>query len=376
MVDRRVPAEQLFERRAQRRTRERRERRLNPLYLRFALYDPDRWLTRLLPLSHALFSRTALIVWCVLIAAGGIAVVLGGSSLWATLGAASFPSSRLALLMVLVYPPLKLLHELGHALAIKRCGGQVHEIGFVLMVLVPLPYVDASATAALADKRQRMLIAGAGILVELAFAEANGMIDRLSSLVLDTTLAQIALWEIMGLDDLRVSVNVSPMQLHAESLVIDTLAALEQAGVAGRKLEIELTETSVIDRPEAARLALVELRAAGIAISLDDVGTGYTSLALPANLPLDTVKIDRSFIAAMIDGEQDRAVVASIISMAHALKLRVVAEGVETEEELELLSGFGCDEVQGYLINRPQPAEDITALLVRQRASERADRRA
>lgn len=212
--------------------------------------------------------------------------------------------------------------------------------------------------------------------VFVAVAEANGLIGQLSTLVLNQTLKQIRLWAAMGFDDLCVSVNVSPMQLRAESLVIETLEALRNSGVPGRQLEIELTETSVLDRPEEARIALQKLRAEGISISMDDFGTGYTSLALLADLPLDTVKIDRSFVSAMIESERSQAVVESIITMAHALKLRVVGEGVETNEELEILSRFGCDEVQGYLISRPQPAKDITAFLVQQRASEQGRRRA
>lgn len=212
--------------------------------------------------------------------------------------------------------------------------------------------------------------------VFIAVAEANGLIGRLSDLVLEQTINQIKRWQSMGLDDLRISVNVSPMQLRANTLVTDTLEALEKADVDGRYLEIELTETSVLDQPEDARVALQKLRSKGIHISMDDFGAGYTSLALLADLPLDTVKIDRSFISAMTDSERNQSVVQSIIIMAHALKLRVVGEGVETNEELEILSRFGCDEVQGYLISRPQSAEDITAFLVHQRASEPSRRRA
>ncbi len=213
-------------------------------------------------------------------------------------------------------------------------------------------------------------------VVFVAVAEANGLIGRLSTLVLNKTLEQISLWTTMGFDDLCVSVNVSPMQLRAESLVSETIEALKSSGVSGNRLEIELTETSVLERPEEARIALQKLRAEGISISMDDFGTGYTSLALLADLPLDTVKIDRSFVSAMSDSPRSQAVVESIITMAHALKLRVVGEGVETNEELEILARFGCDEVQGYLISRPQPAKDITEFLVRQRASEQSRRRA
>lgn len=208
----------------------------------------------------------------------------------------------------------------------------------------------------------------------VAVAEANGIIDKLSELVLKTTLQQIVVWRSMGFDDLKVSINISPMQLRAETLVEETLRALKEAGVEGRQLEIELTETTVLDNPEQARHALSTLREAGVGISIDDFGTGYTSLSLLADLPLDVVKIDRLFINAVETSARSRAVVGSVINMAHALNLRVVGEGVETNSQLEIMSQLGCDEVQGYLISRPQPAEEITAFLVNQRISEQARR--
>ena len=210
--------------------------------------------------------------------------------------------------------------------------------------------------------------------VFVAVAEANGLIGRLSDFVLESTLARVRLWRSMGFDELRVSINVSPMQLHAESLVDDLLAALDRVGVEGRQLEIELTETSVFERPEEARAALEALRAAGVGVSMDDFGTGYTSLALLADLPLDTVKIDRSFVVAMEASERSRSIVASVITMAHALGLRVVGEGIETEAQLDALATLGCDDVQGYLISRPMPGDEMTAFLVRERDAGRARR--
>lgn len=208
----------------------------------------------------------------------------------------------------------------------------------------------------------------------VAVAEANGLIDKLSQRVLKATLQQIVVWRSMGFDDLRVSINISPMQLRAETLVEETLQALKAAGVEGRQLEIELTETTVLDNPEQARHALSRLREAGVGISIDDFGTGYTSLSLLADLPLDVVKIDRLFISAVESSARSRAVVGSVISMAHALNLRVVGEGVETNAQLEIMSQLGCDEVQGYLISRPESAEKITAFLVNQRISEQTRR--
>ena len=211
--------------------------------------------------------------------------------------------------------------------------------------------------------------------VFVAVAEANGLIERVWDLLLERTLAQILVWRSMGFDELRVAINVSPIQLRAESLVDGTLEALRRSGVPGRQLEIELTETSMLDCPDSARRALARLRAAGIGIAIDDFGTGYTSLSLLADLPVDTVKIDRSFVVAMAGNERYNAVVESTILMAHKLKMRVVGEGVETNEQLEALLRLGCDEIQGYLISRPLPAGEVTGFLVHQRA-ERERRRA
>jgi len=211
--------------------------------------------------------------------------------------------------------------------------------------------------------------------VLVAIAEANGLMGRLSSLMLERTLAQLLVWRSMGFDDLRASINVSPMQLRDESLVDDTLEALRRSGLPGHQLEIELTETSLLECPEEARGTLEKLREVGMQVSIDDFGTGYTSLSLLANLPLDIVKIDRSFIVAMAEGERSQAIVESIITMAHALGLRVVGEGIETNEQLEAMARLGCDEIQGYLISRPLPADKITAFIVHQR-NERERRRA
>ena len=206
--------------------------------------------------------------------------------------------------------------------------------------------------------------------VFVAVAEANGLIDRLTHKVLNAALQQIVVWRAMGFDELKVSVNMSPMQLRAHTLVDETLQQLRSAGVDGCQLEIELTETSVLENLEQARQDLARLRDAGVGISIDDFGTGYTSLSLLAELPLDVVKIDKSFISAIDTGVRPRAVVGSVIGMAHALGLRVVAEGVECMSQMELLRQLGCDEVQGYFVSRPLPAEEITAFLVNQRFGE------
>lgn len=170
VVDRRVPEEMLFDRRQRHQSAERRQRYLNPLYLRFALHDPDKWLNSFVPLAKRLFSRNAGLLWLLLMVWASVSMIANGEALGATLTDGSILNARNTLLFFLIYPPLKLLHEFAHALAVKRAGGEVHETGIALMVLLPMPYVDASASALLADKYDRMLVSAAGIIVELACA--------------------------------------------------------------------------------------------------------------------------------------------------------------------------------------------------------------
>lgn len=200
----------------------------------------------------------------------------------------------------------------------------------------------------------------------IPIAETNGLIGQVFHQVLDASLAQLREWDRLGLDKINVSVNLSASQLRDAELVSDVLMALKRADLAPTRLEIELTETSIIQSPQRARIALGQLHDAGVSISMDDFGTGYTSLGLLAELPLDSVKIDRSFIVAMQSSERSRAIVESVINMAHTLRLLVVAEGVETNEQLTTLDALGCNEVQGYLISRPLAGSDITQLLERE----------
>lgn len=200
----------------------------------------------------------------------------------------------------------------------------------------------------------------------IPIAEANGLINEISEWLLDECLKQIKQWQLVGLQDYPVSVNITPSQIRDPSLAGNILSALDKANVPGSLIEIELTETSVVESAQRAGVSLKRLRDAGLRIALDDFGTGYTSLSQLADLPLDVVKIDRSFITAMETSERSRAIVESVINMAHALKLRVIAEGVETNDQLVLLAELGCNEVQGYLVSRPLPATEITAFLLQQ----------
>ncbi len=173
VVDQRVAEEKLFERRQKHRVTRRRQRYLNPLYLRFALHNPDKWLTKLEPLAGWVFSRSAALIWLLLIVAATATALSQFDQLWSALNSSALFNAQNALMFLLIYLPIKLLHEFAHALAIKRAGGHVHETGIAIMVLIPLPYVDARASALFTNKYDRMLVSVAGILLELACAAAG-----------------------------------------------------------------------------------------------------------------------------------------------------------------------------------------------------------
>lgn len=227
----------------------------------------------------------------------------------------------------------------------------------------------ATRTITSAEALVRWRTASRGYVSPVEFipiAETNGLIRQIFHQVLEAALNQVVEWDTMNIGEMAVSVNLSASQLRDSDLVPHVLKALDKAGLAPHRLELELTETSIIQSPQRARIALGQLHDAGVTISMDDFGTGYTSLGLLADLPLDSVKIDRSFIVAMQSSERSRAIVESVINMAHTLRLLVVAEGVETNEQLTALDALGCNEVQGYLISRPLPGTEITQLLHRE----------
>ena len=174
--------------------------------------------------------------------------------------------------------------------------------------------------------------------------------------VVRVALDQVVTWAAAGVH-LPVAVNVSPRCLLHESLPEDLLHELSVRGLAPDRLRVEITEDTLIANPQASVAILQRIRAAGIAVSLDDFGTGYSSLAYLRDLPLDELKIDRSFVRDLgLRTERDVVLVRSVVDLAHALMLPVVAEGVEDEETLELLAAMGCDAVQGFHLARPMPA--------------------
>jgi EAL domain-containing protein (putative c-di-GMP-specific phosphodiesterase class I) len=155
---------------------------------------------------------------------------------------------------------------------------------------------------------------------------------------------------------------VSPIQLRCKDFVSDVKVALA-AAASHHCIDIEITESMLMEDIEGSIAKLGELRAAGLGVSLDDFGTGHSSLSWLARLPVDSLKIDRSFIVGMAEGSEHVAIVSTVISLARALNLKVVAEGLETKEQADFLKVLRCDEAQGYLISRPLPADQLVELL-------------
>jgi EAL domain-containing protein (putative c-di-GMP-specific phosphodiesterase class I) len=184
-------------------------------------------------------------------------------------------------------------------------------------------------------------------------AEETGLIIRLGEWVLREASRQCRWWQDHGQRGVRVAVNVSPLQFARADFAATVLDALEQSGLRGDLLDLELTESIVMRDVESAIQKMSELREHGIRISVDDFGTGYSSLGYLPRLPIDTLKIDQCFVAQI--GENTAAVplIQGMISLAHSIGKRVIVEGVETAAQLEILQKLGCDEVQGYLLGRP-----------------------
>jgi diguanylate cyclase (GGDEF)-like protein len=208
-----------------------------------------------------------------------------------------------------------------------------------------------------------------GLLLPSEFipiAEENGLIVPMGEWILQTACLQNRSWQDAGLPRIRVGVNLSSRQLKRR-LTETVSRALELSGLEPRYLSLELTESVLVNHHKEGTEALHALRAMGLHLSVDDFGTGYSSFSYLKHFPLDTLKIDRSFIREIAIHPDDAAITTAIIAMGHALGLRVIAEGVETEAHLSLLQKQGCDEVQGYLVGRPVPAERFEEHLARKR---------
>ncbi|KIF83467.1 hypothetical protein TSA66_03450 [Noviherbaspirillum autotrophicum] len=197
----------------------------------------------------------------------------------------------------------------------------------------------------------------------IPLAEATGRIVALGTQVIEQACEQLALWRKQGIRLVPISVNVSAQQFN-QNVVVHTIAAcLERYDVAPELLEIEITESSMLAKHAEIESQLAELRKMRVKLAIDDFGTGYSSLSQLLRLQMDVLKIDQSFIAQLGNGSPGLVFVKSIISLAHSLNMTVIAEGVENDEQLRLLQDLSCDQIQGYLISRPVPAQEITAML-------------
>jgi EAL domain-containing protein (putative c-di-GMP-specific phosphodiesterase class I) len=202
----------------------------------------------------------------------------------------------------------------------------------------------------------------------IALAEEMGIIAELGQWVLESAAAALAELDLRGLQGLVMAVNISARQFQSPVLVETVARALERHGVSPRRFNLELTESAMMDNPDSAKRIMLQLKALGVGLSVDDFGTGYSSLAYLKRFPVDTVKIDRSFVADVPGDRDDAAIAAAIIAMGHSLELSVVAEGVETRDQLAFLASQGCNLFQGHLDSRPMTLSELITNL-----SERAE---
>ncbi|MCA1471357.1 EAL domain-containing protein [Bradyrhizobium sp. IC3195] len=205
-----------------------------------------------------------------------------------------------------------------------------------------------------------------GLIAPISFiplAEETGLIVQLGEFVLRSACADAATWP----DDVDVAVNLSPVQFKSPNLIAAVTEALAISGLGARRLELEITESVLLQNSEATLTTLHELRAMGVRISLDDFGTGYSSLSYLRSFPFDKIKIDRSFVSELATREDSMAIIRAVTGLGRSLGIVTTAEGVENDAQLELLRREGCTQAQGYLFSKPRPASDVAIMLERPR---------
>jgi len=197
----------------------------------------------------------------------------------------------------------------------------------------------------------------------IPLAEEIGLIVPIGDWVLRTAHAQNKAWQDAGLPPLKIAVNLSVRQFFQEGLVEAVAEVLQDTGLDGSYLELELTESMVMNNAEHFIVKLNRLKALGVQLSIDDFGTGYSSLSYLKRFPLDRLKIDQSFIRDSATHPEDAAITRSVIDLGHSFTFKVIAEGMETSEQLAFLRANRCDEIQGYYFSKPVPAGQFAALL-------------
>ena len=198
----------------------------------------------------------------------------------------------------------------------------------------------------------------------IPIAEDSGLIIPITKWILRQTCSQIAEWQkLASYGELMVSVNISGKHLTDESLVVDVRTALKDTGITPESLKLEITESAAMDNPEQSIQILHDLKKLGVQLSIDDFGTGYSSLSYLHRLPFDSLKIDRSFVSGVGERGENSKILQTIVSLAKNLRMRIFAEGIETEAQLAILKNLGCDYGQGYLMSKPLPVEQMEKLL-------------
>lgn len=193
----------------------------------------------------------------------------------------------------------------------------------------------------------------------IPFCESRGLITPIGRWVLREACRQLKAWQDQGLARVPVAVNLSALEFRQRDVAGEIAAVLQETGLAPQYLEVELTESVLMHQSGQTLETLNALKALGIGISIDDFGTGYSSLAYLKRYPIDKLKIDRSFVADTPGNADDVAIVTAIIQMARSLQIQTVAEGVETREQVDLLQRLGCHFIQGYVVAKPQDAQEV-----------------
>jgi len=206
----------------------------------------------------------------------------------------------------------------------------------------------------------------------IPLAEDSGLIGPIGEWVVREACRQAKAWQRRGLPQVRVAVNLSASQFRQKNLLATIRQALLDADLDPSYLEVELTESAVMTNPEESVSILEQLSKMGVLVSVDDFGTGYSSMSYLRRFPIDKLKIDRGFISEIMTRPDDASIVRAIVSLAHSLRLKVVAEGVETPDQLNFLKTLGCDQYQGFHFSTPVSAADFEELLRRQRDDEPA----
>jgi EAL domain-containing protein (putative c-di-GMP-specific phosphodiesterase class I) len=200
-------------------------------------------------------------------------------------------------------------------------------------------------------------------MVFIPIAEETGLIHAIGDWVLKTACLKVKSWQDAGYPPLRLAVNISSRQIYQPNFTAKVAQIVKDTGLAPQNLELELTESTLIHEVDSASSILGKLKSLGIQIAIDDFGTGFSSLSYLKQFPFDTLKVDRYFVQNIGQDSENSAITLATIQMAHSLNLKVIAEGVETERELDFLSQHGCDEIQGYFYSRPLAQDSFEKLL-------------